>query len=94
MNKILLIIKREYLSRVKKKSFILMTILGPILMVGIMIVPIWLSMQKAETQKVEVIDESFLFSNNNPKSAIVYYMSNNLSTLNFRQTKYRYQFLL
>lgn len=62
MNKILLIIKREYLSRVKKKSFILMTILGPILMVGIMIVPVWLSMQKTETQKIEVIDESFLFT--------------------------------
>jgi ABC-2 type transport system permease protein len=62
MNKLLLIIKREYLSRVKKKSFILMTILGPILMVGIMIVPIWLSMQKTEKQKVEVIDDSFLFT--------------------------------
>ncbi|MBA3970959.1 MAG: ABC transporter permease [Bacteroidetes bacterium] len=62
MNKILLIIKREYLSRVKKKSFILMTVLGPILMVGIMIVPVWLSMKKSEKQKIEVIDESFLFT--------------------------------
>lgn len=62
MNKILLIIKREYLSRVKKKSFILMTILGPILMVGIMIVPIWLSMKKTDVQKIEVIDDSYLFT--------------------------------
>lgn len=61
MNKILLIIKREYLSRVKKKSFIIMTILGPLLMAGIMIVPIWLSMQKSDQQKIEVIDESTLF---------------------------------
>ncbi len=37
-----------------------MTILGPILMAGIMVVPIWLSMQKTEQQKIEVIDESYL----------------------------------
>jgi ABC-2 type transport system permease protein len=61
MNKILLIIRREYLSRVKKKSFIIMTILGPVLMAGIMVVPIWLSMQKSEKQKIEVIDESLQF---------------------------------
>lgn len=35
MNKILLIIRREYLSRVKKKSFILMTFLTPLLIAGI-----------------------------------------------------------
>jgi ABC-2 type transport system permease protein len=35
MNKILLIIRREYLSRVKKKSFIIMTFLTPLLIVGI-----------------------------------------------------------
>ena len=73
MNKILLIIKREYLSRVKKKSFILMTILGPILMVGIMIVPIWLSTQKTEKQKIEVIDESFLFTDLIPEKDIVHF---------------------
>ncbi|RZL48516.1 MAG: ABC transporter permease [Pedobacter sp.] len=35
MNKVLLIIKREYLSRVKKKSFIIMTFLTPLLIAGI-----------------------------------------------------------
>lgn len=35
MNKIFLIIKREYLSRVKKKSFIIMTFLTPLLFAGI-----------------------------------------------------------
>lgn len=73
MNKILLIIKREYLSRVKKKSFILMTILGPILMAGIMVVPIWLAKQKSEKQKVEVIDESFLFKDLIPEKDIVHF---------------------
>ena len=39
-----------------------MTLLGPILMVGIMIVPIYLSMKKSEKQKIEVIDGSHLFT--------------------------------
>ena len=61
MNKIFLIIQREYLSRVKKKSFVIMTILGPVLMAAIMIVPIYLALRKHDKQKVEVIDESYLF---------------------------------
>jgi ABC-2 type transport system permease protein len=73
MHKILLIIKREYLSRVKKKSFIIMTILGPILMAGIMVVPIWLSMQKSDKQKVEVIDESYLFKDLIPEKDMIHF---------------------
>lgn len=61
MNKIFLIIQREYFSRVKKKSFIIMTILGPILMAAIWIIPVYLALKKPEKQKLEVIDESFLF---------------------------------
>lgn len=34
MNKILLIIQREYLSRVKKKSFLLTTFLVPLFFIG------------------------------------------------------------
>jgi ABC-2 type transport system permease protein len=73
MHKILLIIKREYLSRVKKKSFIIMTILGPILMAGIMVVPIWLAMQKSDKQKVEVIDESYLFKDLIPEKDMIHF---------------------
>src|ERR1035437_3743403 len=58
MSKIIIIIQREYLSRVKKKSFIIMTILGPILFSALMIVPIWLSMQGESQHWVEVVDDS------------------------------------
>lgn len=71
MNKIALIIKREYLTRVKKKSFIIMTILGPLLLAGIMIVPIWLSMQKPTQQKIQVIDDSFLFKGLIPEKEFI-----------------------
>ncbi len=37
MNKTLLIIQREYMSKVKKKSFLIMTILGPIIFAGLII---------------------------------------------------------
>jgi len=73
MNKILLIIKREYMSRVKKKSFIVMTILGPILLAGIMIVPIYLALRKTEVTKIEVLDNSHLFTNLIPESEIVHF---------------------
>ena len=60
MSKIIIIIKREYFSRVKKRSFIIMTILGPILFSAMMIVPIWLSLQEQAKHFIEVIDDSKL----------------------------------
>lgn len=61
MNKIILVIKREYLSRVQKKSFIVMTILGPILMAALFIVPVILATMSDETKKVMVLDETGWF---------------------------------
>jgi ABC-2 type transport system permease protein len=61
MNKVLLVIKREYLSRVQKKSFIVMTILGPILMAALFIVPVVLAQMSDETKKVLVLDETGWF---------------------------------
>lgn len=67
MRKIGLIIAREYLSRVKKKSFIVMTFLGPIL-IGLMYgIAIWLAVNADEMNSkkiVKVIDESKLFEGN------------------------------
>ena len=63
MNKIILVIKREYLSRVQKKSFIVMTILGPILMAALFIVPIYLSQMSDEVKKVDILDETGWFIN-------------------------------
>lgn len=59
MNKILLIIQREYLTRVKKKSFIIMTILGPILMAAMIIMPAFLANWSEATHKnIAVLDET------------------------------------
>lgn len=59
MNKIGLIIKREYLTRVRKKSFIIMTLIGPLVFAAIVIVPVWLaSMDSSDTKIISVVDES------------------------------------
>lgn len=58
MGKIGLIIQREYFSRVKKKSFIIMTLLGPLLMAGVFAGAIFLSLSESGTQNVLVIDKS------------------------------------
>ncbi|MDI9521880.1 MAG: ABC transporter permease, partial [Bacteroidota bacterium] len=38
-----LVIQREYITRVRKKSFIILTLLMPLLMVALAFVPFWLS---------------------------------------------------
>jgi len=68
MNKLLLIIQREYFSRVKKKSFLLMTILGPLLMAGLMIVPVWLAMREKTEHQILVLDHSGLFIDKIPNT--------------------------
>jgi len=65
MNKISIIIKREYMTRVRKKSFIIMTLLAPVLMAAIIIVPTLVMMnQDQDFKKIAVIeDDSDLFKN-------------------------------
>lgn len=61
MGKTTSIFKREFFSRIRSRSFIMMTIIGPLLIAGILIVP--LIIEKYEQQrekKVAIIDESNL----------------------------------
>lgn len=61
MNKIGLVIAREYLTRVKKKSFIIMSIVGPLLIAATFVVPILLAIYGGETKKIVINDKSELF---------------------------------
>lgn len=58
MSKISLIIGREYTSRVKKRSFILITILGPILMGLLLVSPFWLALKDKSPYFISVVDKS------------------------------------
>lgn len=57
MDKIWLIIKREYLTRVQKKSFIIMTLLGPLLMAGAIALITYLGMSDSGPQHILVVDD-------------------------------------
>lgn len=54
-----LIIKREYLRRASKKSFILLTILTPFLMAALIFVPLWLaSIDSDDIRSIAIIDST------------------------------------
>ena len=53
-----MIIRREYLSRVRKKSFLIMTFLGPILIAGLMSLAVYLGISDTETYRVLVVDST------------------------------------
>ena len=59
MNKLLLIIKREYISRVTSKSFILTTLLTPLAIVLFTaVVTLIFSYETDEVQNIAVVDEA------------------------------------
>lgn len=60
MSKTLLIMKREFSSRVKKRSFLIMTILGPILFAGMLVAPALLASLPEGPKNILVLDESRL----------------------------------
>jgi ABC-2 type transport system permease protein len=87
MNKILLILKREFLTRVKKKSFLIMTILSPLLIVLFYGVTIYFTINGPSNEEVKIVfvsDASNLITNklNNSKVfSFEYGTTKNLSPL-------------
>lgn len=65
MNKISLIIRREYITRVRKKSFLIMTLLTPLLFALIFIIPMLvMGSEDKDFKKIAVIEDgSDLFTN-------------------------------
>ena len=63
MNKIWLIIKREYLTRVRNKTFLLSTFLLPLIFILFIFGASYLSFKGKEKEKIAVYDESGIFKN-------------------------------
>ena len=64
MHKVFLVIQREYLARVKKKSFLVATLLTPLIFPAIMAIFVWIAVEEKENQSlrvIEVVDETGLF---------------------------------
>ena len=86
-SKLPIIIKREFLAKVKNKSFIIMTFLSPIIMIAMILLIVFLNKANQENlKKVAWVDESNYFSDQNFKSndQIAFF---NMSKLGFDETE-------
>lgn len=63
MNKILLIAGREFREKISSKSFLLMTIAGPILILAFLFLVFWINNESAKPSKVLVSDPGMLLNN-------------------------------
>jgi ABC-2 type transport system permease protein len=63
MNKIWIVIKREYLTRVRNKTFILSTFLTPLVFAGILATVIFVTIKGSDKEVIGVIDHTGLFKN-------------------------------
>ena len=81
MNKLPLIIKREYIAKVRNKSFVVMTFLSPFLMVGMILLIAYLTQLNDNDNKViGVLNESEYFANEFVTSEATSYINfNNIS---------------
>ncbi|WP_296312409.1 ABC transporter permease [Winogradskyella sp. UBA3174] len=81
MNHLPLIIKREYLTKVKNKSFIIMTFLSPLIMIALIAVVSYLSQLNNDKERtISILDESgFLFDIFENTENTVYTKLNGLS---------------
>ncbi|MCF6279810.1 MAG: ABC transporter permease [Flavobacteriaceae bacterium] len=68
MDKLLLIIKREFIAKVRNKTFIIMTFLSPLLMIGMISLVAFLTKSSLEKKRtIAYVDGSHLFSSDDFK---------------------------
>ncbi len=70
MNKIWLIIQREFSTRVRKRSFLVMTVLGPLLISAIFLLPIYMATRPKAERIVMVLDKPILMNFDKGKNNI------------------------
>jgi ABC-2 type transport system permease protein len=88
-NKVFLIISREYLSRVKKKSFIIMSLLGPIILSLVFFAKFLLNMIPEEQMQVSIVDETHLFESKLNNNKTVQFYNPQQSLKEAKQTFYK-----
>ncbi|WP_333694512.1 ABC transporter permease [Flavobacterium sp.] len=85
MSVLSLIIKREFIAKVRNKSFIVMTFLSPLLFVGIAVFVAFLASIKADVKRIGIHDETGLFLKEFTNDESFTY--HDLTTLNLNQIK-------
>jgi ABC-2 type transport system permease protein len=89
MNKIFIIIKREYLTRVKRRTFIISTFLFPIIMILFIVASIYLAAKAGEAMKIAVPNDSFLKSSlKTDSSSLAFVFDPSIDQNNFDEKGY------
>lgn len=89
MNKIWLVIKREYLTRVRNRTFILSTILLPLFFIAFIFASAYFSVTSTEKQKVAVSDSNGIFKNSfQSTDLITYSFPSDVNADNFKEKGY------
>ncbi len=89
MNKIWLVIKREYLTRVRNRSFILSTILLPLFFIGFIFASAYFAASSTESQKVAVSDSNGIFKNSFQNDKLITYeFPDDVTPDNFKEKGY------
>src|SRR6185437_7048450 len=89
MNKIWLVIKREYLTRVRNRTFILSTILLPLFFIGFIFASAYFSIKSTEKQAVAVSDSNGIFKNNFQNGDLITYeYPSDVNANNFKDKGY------
>jgi ABC-2 type transport system permease protein len=90
MNKVSLIIKREYITRVRNKRFLLVTFLMPIIFIGFIAGSVYFAASGQEETTIAVVnDPGFLKENLNSDSGnVVFAFPEGKDSVNYKDKKY------
>jgi|688.fasta_scaffold00280_26 ABC-2 type transport system permease protein len=85
MNKIGLIIQREYLTRVRNKTFLLSTFMLPVVMILFIVGSTFFAIKSREKRKVAVVNDPGFFKNNmkSDSASVVFYFDAAVDSLNY-----------
>ena len=79
MDKIFLILKREYSTRIRKKSFLIMTVFGPLIMLSMMIVPYWMSSNSDKKINILINDQQGFLPSSLPDIDYIHFAKSQIS---------------
>jgi ABC-2 type transport system permease protein len=89
MNKTWLIIKREYLTRVRNKTFLLSTFLTPLLFIGVIATIVVITVKNSDKEVVAVVDQSGIFkSMTDSNKSVKFVVDPTVDTSNFSSKGY------
>ena len=89
MNKIWIVIQREYLTRVRNKTFILSTFLTPLLFAGVLAAVIFITVKGSDKEVIGVIDNTGLFTSQvDSTKSVRFILDPSADTANFEKKGY------